>query len=672
MVVNVCLPHFQTTIQCNKLCADGYDVTNLLSADPAARRRGFKLEYFLRPPVQVTLQFGFHVELCRVDVELWPWGMDRGQACKKLEISTSSDPMLSLTSSPNQHPGLKPGKGYQQDRTQGHNSGQRWPLQGPEQHSGRDNRNAKSKGHQWSIQAKQWDQQDVDKDQHVGQAMNWKPEHQHGLADNSQPEPEFRLVGRCELRDDTMVCFSHPRFPSRPLFDFPLRPPAEGCRQEELWSRGPLSLGSVTQLRVTVPYGGAASAQGLKSLAVWGQPARCCSPEEVERVRRLHEASLRPPQQPSIFGPPVSGSPPPPSTAATAMSTSSPPVPEEFLDPLTQEIMSLPMLLPSGSSVDYSTLEEFQKREASWGRAPNDPFTGVPFNADSQPCPNPLLKCRIDHFLLQTGAELREGVLGRQGEWENPHPSRLLPPRGDGEYLHPATSRHQDVPCGGNGTWPQATQREAGTSNLKWNQKQLTLPRETGVGNWAENRNKKLNSHPERLQGPNTSHRGAGLGEEKKIVLRTDLMLANEDSSASHSDELLPESKRQRLDAGNSSGPSSSSHEQRLSVSLDKALLSALQGRPSYTSHYSKPSPPTDTAELSAGLNKCGVCSCSLSAYSTFTSAYRLPCSHFLCRPCLQRKTRPLNSLPAASPKHIPCPVCQIPARCSDITRVHH
>lgn len=36
-----------------QLCADGYDVTNLLSADPALRRRGFKLEYFLRPPVQV-------------------------------------------------------------------------------------------------------------------------------------------------------------------------------------------------------------------------------------------------------------------------------------------------------------------------------------------------------------------------------------------------------------------------------------------------------------------------------------------------------------------------------------------------------------------------------------------------------------------------------------------
>lgn len=667
MVVNVCLPHFKTTIQCNKLCADGYDVTNLLSADPDTRRRGFKIEYFLRPPVQVTLQFGFHVELCRVDVELWPWGMDRGQACKRLEISTSSDPVPSpVTSNLNHYPVLNPRKGCQQDQSWGHKSGQQWPLQGPGQHLGPDNRKAISKGHQWSIQAKQWDQQGLDK--------NWKPEHRHGQADHSQPEHEFRLVGRCELRDDTMVCFSHPHFHSRPPFDVPPWPPAKGCRQEELWIRGLLSLGSVTQLRVTLPYGGAASAQGLKSLAVWGQPARCCSPEQIERVRRLHEASLRPPpQQPSIFGPPVSQSPQPLSTTAIGRSTSSSPVPEEFLDPLTQEVMSLPMLLPSGSSVDHSTLEEFQKREASWGRAPNDPFTGVPFTADSQPCPNPLLKCRIDHFLLQSSIELREGMVGRQGEWENPHPSRLLPPQRDGDCLHPSTSRHQDVPCGVRGTWTKETQRETGSSNLMCNQKPLTLPQEVEVGNGTENRNKRLNYQPERWQGqPNATHRGAGLGKEKKTVLCTDLIVLKEDSSASHSDEILPASKRQRVDAGNSSGPSGSAHEKRLSVSLDEALRSALHGRPSYTSHSSRLSPPRDTAEFSIGLNKCGVCSCSLSAYSTFASAYRLPCSHFLCRPCLHRKTRPLNSLPTASPKHILCPVCQSLAPCSDITRVHY
>jgi len=93
--------------------------------------------------------------------------------------------------------------------------------------------------------------------------------------------------------------------------------------------------------------------------------------------------------------------------------------------------MTLPLLLPSGMSVDHTTLEEYQKREATWGRAPNDPFTGVTFTAASKPLPNPRLKCRIDRFLLQTGVASREGALGRQGEGAEPQPSRLLPAQVD-------------------------------------------------------------------------------------------------------------------------------------------------------------------------------------------------------------------------------------------------
>lgn len=88
--------------------------------------------------------------------------------------------------------------------------------------------------------------------------------------------------------------------------------------------------------------------------------------------------------------------------------------------------MLLPMLLPSGVSVDNTTLEEHQKREATWGRAPNDPFTGVPFTSSSQPLPNPQLKGRIDQFLLQQGMMGRRGMLGRKAEAENLQASRLV------------------------------------------------------------------------------------------------------------------------------------------------------------------------------------------------------------------------------------------------------
>uniref|UniRef100_A0A667ZAC1 U-box domain containing 5 n=1 Tax=Myripristis murdjan TaxID=586833 RepID=A0A667ZAC1_9TELE len=475
-------------LKLNSLCADGYDVTNLVSADPALRRRGFKLEYFLRPPVQVTLKFGFQVELCRVDVELWPWGMDKGQACKRLEISTSSDSVLS-------------------------------------------------------------------------QSEN----------ETSHPEPQFKLVGRCELREETQVSFSHSHFFPRPPFLSPLPSRPADCRQEELRSRGLLSLGSVTQLRVTLPFGGAASALGLKALVVWGQPARCCPAEEVERIKRAHEASERqlPPSRPL-------------EAAATPSSLS---VPEEFLDPITQEVMTLPMLLPSGVSVDSTTLEEYQKREATWGRPPNDPFTGVPFTAASQPLPNPQLKSRIDHFLLQTGEGSREGKVGRQGDGENPQPSRLLVFEEDRE------SQSFPGPSGG---------------------------------------------------------------------------------SVNHSiqHKVLP-----------TSVPSSCSHEQRLSTSLDEALFCALQGRPSFTSNVPQNRQVSTDMEAServdiprhlTDVKKCSACSCSISVYSTpAASVYRLTCGHLLCRTCLQSKSQPVSSVSVATPSHVLCPTCQSPAHRSDIIRVH-
>lgn len=107
-------------------------------------------------------------------------------------------------------------------------------------------------------------------------------------------------------------------------------------------------------------------------------------------------------------------------------------IPDEFLDPITQEVMVLPMLLPGGMSVDNSTLEEHQKREATWGRAPNDPFTGVPFTSTSRPVPNPQLKSRIDRFLLRNGMTGLNGRLGRSGEGRHPQASRLVASAIDG------------------------------------------------------------------------------------------------------------------------------------------------------------------------------------------------------------------------------------------------
>lgn len=61
--------------------------------------------------------------------------------------------------------------------------------------------------------------------------------------------------------------------------------------------------------------------------------------------------------------------------------------------------MTVPMTLPSGKTVDQSTLEKFNKVEATWGREPSDPFTGLTFTNNRKPIFNSALKSSIDKLL---------------------------------------------------------------------------------------------------------------------------------------------------------------------------------------------------------------------------------------------------------------------------------
>lgn len=76
-------------------------------------------------------------------------------------------------------------------------------------------------------------------------------------------------------------------------------------------------------------------------------------------------------------------------------------VPENFLDPITWELMTQPVILPSGKIIDQTTLEKHGENEAIWGRPLSDPFTGLRFNDDRRPVMAAALKSRIDKFLLE-------------------------------------------------------------------------------------------------------------------------------------------------------------------------------------------------------------------------------------------------------------------------------
>lgn len=334
MVINLCLPQFKPRICCNKISADGYEVENLISEDATRRSRGFRTEYFIKPPVHVTVSFPFSVELCRISMDLTGGGV---QSVTGVEVYTSA----------------------------------------------------------------------------LAGKATWNPSEYRSTdpAEQTVPDREaFTLVGKVLLRGQNQVTFSHRGFKARPPFG-PLEatPSSPAAVAQELWNKGPLSLCHVAHLKICVTHLTGGGVPGIRRLEVWGQPARTCSQEVTDSV--LLVASKSPPQDLALQAPVLpmesdcapggqsEGHPAPSGLAELARGIGD--VPEEFLDAITLEIMPCPMLLPSGQVIDQSTLEKCNRSEATWGRAPSDPFTGVAFTPHSQPLPHPALKARIDHFLLQ-------------------------------------------------------------------------------------------------------------------------------------------------------------------------------------------------------------------------------------------------------------------------------
>ncbi|XP_025904676.1 RING finger protein 37 isoform X2 [Nothoprocta perdicaria] len=320
MVINVCLPQFKPRIHCNKISADGYEVENLISEDLARRNRGFRSEYFIKPPVHITISFPFNIEICRINIDISSGGY---QTFTGLEVCTST-------------------------------SSNKTSWQSPE-----------------------------------GQSS--------GLAGQPVSDKEaFTLVDRG----------FKPRPPFHQMENVLSYP---GSASQDLWNKGPASLSNVSHLKICITHVAGGGLPCVRRLEVWGQPAKSCPQEVVEGVFQVASqcsAQDAGGPKPEPWAPMESDCAPfgtgeSERQALRQLVDAVQDVPEEFLDPITLEIMTLPMLLPSGKVIDQSTLEKCNRSEAAWGRVPSDPFTGVAFSQHSQPLPHPTLKARIDHFLLQ-------------------------------------------------------------------------------------------------------------------------------------------------------------------------------------------------------------------------------------------------------------------------------
>lgn len=138
------------------------------------------------------------------------------------------------------------------------------------------------------------------------------------------------------------------------------------------------------------------SVPAVKKIEVWGKVAdKCPLKEDVLDLWNSRDTVFHNPFQ-SV---PVQSNETSEVLLQNNEKTSEIEIPDEVTDAITHQVMTVPMTLPSGKTVDQSTLEKFNKVEATWGREPSDPFTGLIFTDRRKPIFNPALKSIVDALL---------------------------------------------------------------------------------------------------------------------------------------------------------------------------------------------------------------------------------------------------------------------------------
>jgi len=162
----------------------------------------------------------------------------------------------------------------------------------------------------------------------------------------------------------------------------------------------PYLLQKVTHVALKIARLSGSSVPAIGKVEIWGQPSAVCKPGVLEYALGIQEkiqagAAVK---TTAIINRTTANS-----KNDSLLSYSRSSLPEDFIDPITCELMTVPVLLPSGHNIDMTTLEKHITAERSWGRLPSDPFTGKVFSDTSKPVPNSALKVRIDKFLLTSG-----------------------------------------------------------------------------------------------------------------------------------------------------------------------------------------------------------------------------------------------------------------------------
>ncbi|KAK2166054.1 hypothetical protein LSH36_43g07032 [Paralvinella palmiformis] len=172
-------------------------------------------------------------------------------------------------------------------------------------------------------------------------------------------------------------------------------------RTSEVHAKYHRYLNNVSHIVIRITRAISSSACALRWVEIWGQPSHTCKASWHHAIHDLCWKEFSPKvRQDSGLECNNFQSERKLTTDICDLNEQFDELPEEFIDPLTQEMMLMPVLLPCGKTIDQTSLDRYVKQLSQWGHSPNDPYTGKEFTEHEKPIPNAALKARMDRFLL--------------------------------------------------------------------------------------------------------------------------------------------------------------------------------------------------------------------------------------------------------------------------------
>ncbi|XP_061184293.1 RING finger protein 37-like [Saccostrea echinata] len=552
MLLNFCDSRLYPKISCDKVSVDGYDVKNLISGDLSNRQKGFLGEYFIKPPVTITLSFPCNIEIKNIIIN----PCVSAQKSSGLEIQCYLG--TTVYSKSNQ---VKTG-----------------PL---------------------------WE--------HVSE-VSPKDKNAYEYIFSAV----FSPIGKVQLTDPDTVCFENRLFQPLSADQVGSFPKSPYKHHVELRGRNSRALSFVSDLNIRVTRTAAGRSVAIKSIEVWGQPSRSVPRSVREKLNHLFCTStlsnLVPPfkernilnqnsceqvlrdedQKDRCYTEQTSVQLP----RSSSHLEGGVEIPEDFTDAISCEIMSVPILLPCEKNIDQSTLEKHNSAEASWGRLPSDPFTGVPYDNKNKPLPNVHLKLRIDKFMLENSDKLQHvpRTLGRNTDnslvyaKNGPETSRLVEnsgKRADSTYFE---------------------QNESERNNLKK----------------EESRKRKNPDLCSDIKGKRLRETGNETSTTASLVNNT-------------ANCVIDLTKDEKISITGKELTKIKFHDEELKESINSAFSDILSQLPSFTKTVNmsqEKAGPSNVADHSQKLieNNCSSCN------EQCDSMYKAPCGHLFCRKCLLKQ----------------------------------